>query len=636
MNNTSVAQSSLKHTWKLMVERGIINEKPLRPIILRSWQRSKTLDPLNVSKNTLSRRKVQVKQSLISGLIQSVKPIMENICRVSGNTFVCICNHEGFVIAGYSNVEGYPYIGFDCSEETVGTNAIGTALVENQQLYVNGFEHYATIFQPWACQAAPIHDPSGRIMAVLNVTNVDGILSEWLSHIISLGVNVIENQLLYKSEQYQVQYLRSKFTSLIDLLQEHMIVIDKEGTIIDANLKTSSLLEYYQRENLIGQNIKKIIPSSDHHRLKNSSIPREFRLKSKNNNILNCYLLKQDKVKNNHYEQNLLLFSTQSYRQDMEKQLHGLDSPSSSALGRFIGNSPGCLEVKNMINRAAHYHSNVLIEGESGTGKELIARIIHDLSRRQGNFVAINCGAIPQGLIESELFGYEEGSFTGAKRGGSMGKLELAEGGTIFLDEIGEMPLDMQVTLLRFLQDKTISRLGSNKSKILDIRIIAATNRNLSKEITKGSFRQDLYYRLNVLDIVIPPLRERKADILPLALHLLHSIGQRLKVETNGISEEAIACLERYDWPGNVRELGNVIERALVFNESGTIVPADLPLYIRNQYERQLIPAGSSLKEQEDAIIFQTLQECNGNISKAAKILGISRVTLYRKMKSAH
>lgn len=634
MNNTSIVQSNLQQTWELMVEKGIITENRLRPVIHRSWQRSKKLDPLNVCKNTLSRHKVQVKQAEISGLIRAVKPIMENICRVADNTFVCICNNEGFVIAGYSNVEGYPYIGFDCSEETVGTNAIGTALVENQQLSVNGFEHYATIFQPWACQAAPVHDPSGRIMAVLNVTNVDGIQAEWLSSLISLGVNVIENQLLYKSEQYHIQYLRSKFTSLIDLLEEYMIVIDNHGTITDANLKTSSLLGYYERECLIGESIKNIIPASDHYLLKlflsNPSMPGEFRLKGKNNKIFNCCLLNQDKVKFDDYEQNLLLFSTQSYRHNIEKQL---DSASSSELDRLIGNSPVCLEVKNMIIRAAHYSSNVLIEGESGTGKELIARIIHDLSQRTGDFIAINCGAIPKGLIESELFGYEEGSFTGAKRGGAMGKFERAEGGTIFLDEIGEMPLDMQVTLLRFLQDKTITRLGSNKTKILDIRIIAATNRDLSREIIKGNFREDLYYRLNVLDIKIPPLRDRKEDIVPIAMHLLHSLGQKFNLEVDGISEKAIAFLEMHAWPGNVRELSNIIERALIFNESGTIMPSDLPAYIRKQLKSPSVTSGARLKDHEDAIILQTLQECNGNISKAAKLLGISRVTLYRKMK---
>ncbi|WP_236911100.1 sigma 54-interacting transcriptional regulator [Clostridium sp. Cult1] len=235
-------------------------------------------------------------------------------------------------------------------------------------------------------------------------------------------------------------------------------------------------------------------------------------------------------------------------------------------LNHIISNSKSMDELKEFTKKIAQSNSNVLILGESGTGKELFAHSIHNNSRRVNSpFIKVNCGAIPYELLESELFGYEEGSFTGAKKGGRIGKFKAADGGTIFLDEIGDLPMNMQVKLLRVIQDKEIEKIGSSHSESIDVRIIAATNKDLEKMVDEGMFRLDLYYRLNVVNIRIPPLRERKEDINTLSQYLIKKTSRREDIRVDGISDEALEYLKRYHWPGNVRELGNILERAINF-----------------------------------------------------------------------
>jgi len=273
--------------------------------------------------------------------------------------------------------------------------------------------------------------------------------------------------------------------------------------------------------------------------------------------------------------------------------------------------------------------------GETGTGKELIAKAIHNQSeRRHHPFVAINCGAIPRELLESELFGYTEGAFTGAKRGGCPGKFELATGGTVFLDEIGDMPIDMQVKLLRVLQSGEVYRIGQHKSISIDLRIIAATHLNLNQEVEKGNFRDDLFYRLNVLPISIPPLRERPEDIILLARHILTRCCHVLKKGEVKFSSESEQVLARFHWPGNVRELENVVERAVNLVSGKVIEPENFGFLTPRKGKPSLtVRQGALLEEVEKQTIMETTEAMQYNISKAAKTLGISRATLYKKLK---
>ena len=298
-------------------------------------------------------------------------------------------------------------------------------------------------------------------------------------------------------------------------------------------------------------------------------------------------------------------------------------------------------DIKNLKKEALRAAANqfpVLITGESGTGKELFAQAIHHASPRRVNpFVRINCAAIPRDLLESELFGYEKGAFTGARKGGKPGKFELARQGTIFLDEIGDLPLEMQPKLLRAIEDKEFERVGGTKIIQSDFRIIAATNRNLGDMISAGDFRKDLFYRLHVIPLDIPPLRERKNDILPVARYLLRQMAQDANLPAVKMNKEVEKALKSYGWPGNVRELANVLERALSAIDGDTIHLQDLPFHLQRSHKNVSSGNQSSLKEvqarTEKEAIRYALKESNYNKARAARELGIHRTLLYKKMK---
>jgi len=310
--------------------------------------------------------------------------------------------------------------------------------------------------------------------------------------------------------------------------------------------------------------------------------------------------------------------------------------PESS--GKIVGASRPMRELLDLINRAGRSVSNILITGESGTGKELVARAVHEASaRREHDFVAVNCAAIPSELVESELFGHTGQAFTGA-RAARAGLFETADGGTLFLDEIGELPLNVQPKLLRVLQEGTIRRVGESREKKVDVRLIAATNRDLEKAVEKGEFREDLYWRVNVIHLHIAPLRERVFDIPLLVEHFLSKIARKQNLVPLKIAPETLALLTAYTWQGNVRELENTIERAVALARGSLITIEDLPEKIRNaSSQTSAILAAAKAKriplaELERNYILEILQECGGNKSRAAEILGLDRKTLYRKL----
>ena len=298
----------------------------------------------------------------------------------------------------------------------------------------------------------------------------------------------------------------------------------------------------------------------------------------------------------------------------------------------IIAKSPKMQQVIEVIKVVARSNATVLITGETGTGKEVVARAIHSQSHRHGKpFVAVSCAALPESLLESELFGHEKGSFTGAYAQ-KKGKFEVANRGTLFLDEIGEMSANIQVHLLRVLEEKEFTRVGGNEPIKVDVRVISATNRDMKQAIASGQFREDLYYRLNVVNIELPPLRERREDIPLLAQHFLKKFAVENQKEIAGFSPEATDFLLRYDWPGNVRELENTIERAVILAQNPVIEVADLTQ--QNLMPAHPISPAISLKQVEKNHILNVLTETGGNYTEAARILGISRMTLYNKAKA--
>ena len=343
------------------------------------------------------------------------------------------------------------------------------------------------------------------------------------------------------------------------------------------------------------------------------------------------------------------LFNTSEKLFHLEEEVRKSD-PEENPFTYIRGNSPVLQKTLNITKKAATTNASVLIYGESGVGKELFAKAIHNL-RETSNapFIAINCGAIPAGLFESEIFGYEKGAFSGADQKGKKGKAELAKNGTLFLDEIGEMPLEMQVKILRLLQEKRFYPVGGTKEIEVDFRIVAATNKDLQELIQEGKFREDLYYRLNVVNFTVPPLRERPEDIIELTHYFLYEVSRKYNKPIHGISQTVMQRLLQHEWPGNIRELKNVVERLVVFSENGEIQADFLPfeigeetptpanqisfptqsLKIQNDDTR---PLKSRLEEYEKAILIEELKKADGNKQLCAQNLQITRATLYNRL----
>jgi DNA-binding NtrC family response regulator len=317
-----------------------------------------------------------------------------------------------------------------------------------------------------------------------------------------------------------------------------------------------------------------------------------------------------------------------SLRAENERLKHRLDT--AGAPPPIVGTSPSIRRVQELIATVSATDATVLVSGESGTGKELVARAIHaGSSRRYGPLVVVNCGALPDGILESELFGHAAGAFTGA-RARHQGKFELADGGTIFLDEVGELSAHVQVELLRVIEDKAVTRLGARAPVKTDFRVVAATNRDLQQRVREGAFREDLYWRLNVFPLAIPPLRERPEDVRELADHFLARFCRAMSRKPMRLSDEAAAALGAYAWPGNVRELQNAIERAVVVTAGDVVEASALPLAVTSAPSPQ---RPRSLADVERAHLDATLRECGWNVSQAARVLDVDRATIYSMMK---
>lgn len=426
--------------------------------------------------------------------------------------------------------------------------------------------------------------------------------------------------------------------AVLDATGEGIIAVDKDGIITTFNPAAEKILKVSARDAL-GKNIAHII---------SPDIPMLKTIKTGESYDNEEMIIKTSKSKS-HYitsgrpildEEGRPIGAVASLK-DMEsvmELIHTFTQPAMITFDEILGKSEEITRVKELAKIVAKGDSTVLIRGESGTGKELFARSIHMASpRRDKPFVAVNCAALPDTLLESELFGYEEGAFTGARRGGKQGLFQYADNGTLFLDEIGELSPHLQVKLLRVLQENKVRRIGADEEIPVDVRIIAATNKNLEEMMKKGQFRDDLYYRLNIIPLVIPPLRERKEDIPILTRAFIEKLSYKMKKNVSGISDEAMERLMNYDWPGNIRELSNVIERAM--NLCDDVIESH---HLFLEYEEISRPAiwGKSgrktLKEMVEETEKRAILDALGSYSsirKAAKALGISHATLINKMK---
>lgn len=426
----------------------------------------------------------------------------------------------------------------------------------------------------------------------------------------------------------------SKLAVLLESMPEGLIAIDFDGRIFACNF-TSEILLHRKREQLIGQNLAQLFPREeiDPANLKEHKEKEIIYLAGRKKRRLMFTMIPIPECGT------MLLF--QDYEAVAVNAGNLSHLQSATTFEDILGTGKKMLEAKERAYQVAEGTSTVLITGESGTGKELFARAIHAQSNRRDNaFIAINCGAIPDSLLESELFGYEKGAFTGADKNGKPGKFELANHGTLFLDEIGDMPLHMQVKLLRALQNRTIERVGGSVPTEVDVRIISATNKDLEKMIERKEFRQDLYFRLNVIPLHIPPLRERLEDIEPILMISLKKFNGLMEKEIAGFEEDALNALKEYDWPGNVRELENAIEYAVNMEKQEKIQLSNLPDRIKRGSKSSFVEHGKTLKEQTEHAQRLIILECLKHTGvtregkrRASEILDISESSLYRKMR---
>jgi len=441
--------------------------------------------------------------------------------------------------------------------------------------------------------------------------------------------------------------------ALIDNPYECPIVIGKDGVITFISRYSETLLGI-NGEDAIGKHVTEVVKGTHLHEILKDG-------KARIGDMLHIAGRQQliSRIPLKDFEGNLIgavgkgmlnevtrLWDLQKKVELLDGQLRYYQNQVSQLKGGnvIIGESAPIQDIKEKCLLAAKTTSTILITGESGTGKEVLAYFIHQLSQRADQpFIKVNCASIPPELFESELFGYEHGAFTGARSNGKMGKFEMAHGGTILLDEIGELPLSMQAKLLRVLQERTVDRLGGTKTTPVDFWLIAATNRNLSELIKQDKFRIDLYFRINVFNIQAPSLRQMTEDIPLIANYLLSQLKSEISWGPSGISEEALELMKRYSWPGNVRELRNVMEKASIIAKGSMILPDDLPEQIRlcndrNQKQNDSLPEGNLkhiLEETEKKVIEDVLRSVQGNKTKAAKILGIHRTSLYDKLNKA-
>jgi transcriptional regulator of acetoin/glycerol metabolism len=630
----------MRQYWNQATKTGVIPDG-LPILISESWARCKQngtnpflkANPYFASSDEMISRKRHRRE-----LLNIASPIMENMAwMVKGSDYlIFIADQDGVILEVHGDELGLEFgklsnhvVEACYDEKLLGTNAVGTALVTGKPIQVLGPHHWSIFCHKCNSTGAPIHDSSGDIIGCLNMVGSYTNAHQHTLGMVAAAVSAIEAQLRLKQE--------SKYKyAIIETLTEGVMVLDGERKITHINKVAEKLFgvssgEWSQApfekltwkvpilEKLI-QVIKKQLPINDE--------LIEFRL---NHSLLKCKLTVRYLPGG---QKGTVLVFTENDRVDKLANFIGGEK-SGLTFREIVGTHPATKAVTSLARKAALSSSRILLTGESGTGKEIFAQAIHNESyRSRFPFVAINCAAIPHELMGSELFGYVDGAFTGARKGGNPGKFESANGGTIFLDEIGEMPLDLQAHLLRFIEDKKITRLGGHEVIPVDVRIITATNRNLEEEVEKGNFRADLYYRLNVINLMLPPLRDRNSDIILLARHFAKEIGKNLGKSQVTIESKALLALRSYSWPGNIRELQNTIERALNLFSGNTLKLEHLPPHIAKAIFQSLSPdiSDASMKEVEMNTIVNALKMHRGNRKRAAEELGISRTTLYRKL----
>lgn len=647
--------------WEKAVGAKPINRAAVNPQIAESWLRCSKAGVNPYGNERHYRLDAKILSKVLKEkeiLITIAKPFMSNLYEfVKGSGFVVVLTDEnGYIMEMFGDEDTIQnpmtsnfFPGASWDEEEAGTNAIGTALVTRKPIQVSGAEHYCQKHHCLTCSAAPIFDANENIVGILDMSG-----SSHASHLHTLGMVVaaaeaIMAQLSVRRKNHELALINSRLTNFFNTVSDGVIMVDKRDTIIELNPAAKTILgrSLQSLQGLpVDRLVEKRVPSGQN-TLSARQAYHDVEVMVETKDGPCCCLASGEPILNERgiVTGGIIILRPIKQVQNLVNRFSGYSA--TLQFRDIIGDSAAIQDVIRFATLAATNTSNVLLQGESGTGKEIFAQAIHNRStQRLGPFIALNCGAIPRELIGSELFGYEDGAFTGARRGGKPGKFELASGGTLFLDEIGDMPLDQQIALLRVIQEKKVNRIGGDKMIPVNVRLICASNKNLLQEVEKGTFRQDLFYRLNVMAIIIPPLRSRTSDIPCLFSHFLDKLGNDWG-RSFQVEPEVFAYLLEYNWPGNVRELQNVVERAASLAENGTIALRHLPAEVYSPSPGHVldsIPDSRGLdcrqqrqklaKDAERNKIMSLLNVCAGNVSQVARELGVSRKTLYNKMRN--
>ncbi len=565
----------------------------------------------------------------------TAKNLLQNFFAVDNPFFISFVDKDGVVLLSIGPDDKTPLFPEGAViNKDIGKTAIHSALKDKKPAEVIGIEHSDETLSLWSCAAAPVFDETGKVAFVLDLSAPNKDYPKYALGIVSALAKAIENEVKLKSALRKVE-LTKKFSEVISEGNEDgVLVLDKDARVLYINKRGADIL-MVKRDGAIGKHVSEIVDFTPVilrvFKTHKGYVDKEFIINSPSRGIL--HFIKTAVVLRN--SEGEFVGVVDFFREI--KRVRAFVTKYIGAEARFtfsdiIGNSPKLKEAIRIAQIASRTSSSILIQGETGTGKEMFAQAIHFASHfSKGPFVALNCGAVPRDLAESELFGYEPGAFTDASKNGRPGKFELADGGTIFLDEIEELPPAIQTKLLRVIENKVITRVGGTKSLRVNVRIIAATNKNLEELIRMNSFRRDLYYRLNVIQITIPPLRERKEDIPLLLEHFVRVFSEEFGKEIKKVDRSFVEPLFEYDFPGNVRELQNIVERAVNLATSNTLAGDLLP---KNIFEKKsTVPNFNDLKKEA---VIRALRESNFNISVASRKLGISRPTMYKLIKEFH
>ncbi len=617
----------------------------VRRVVLASWQRcrSEAVDPTLHSAPGAADDRLRQLRTQNRDLCDAAGPALEglrDILRECG-TLIMLSDTDGTILQlnGSTRVRSVGEevnlaMGGCWSEEVIGTNAIGTAIATVAPVQIHASEHFCWDVKRWTCAAAPILDPFGRHL--LGVVDVSGVKESFHGHTLGLVVAAarqIESELARRDMAMHERLLARSIDDFVRYASDCVVLADFRGRVVRIHGRAQAARDAHgvcfalETGNAI-PGLDLTLPEGDQiHQRPGWLRPEWLHTVKDREGLLGTMLV--------------IPLAARPGRTSISLPATPTAVTTDDAFTEIIGESEILAPTKARARRIASLDLPVLLVGETGAGKELFARALHRSGKRpDGPFVAVNCGALTRELLASELFGYAEGAFTGARRGGHPGKFEQAAGGTLFLDEIGEMPLDMQPHLLRVLQDGVVVRLGDTRERQVSVRLVAATNRDLQKEIAAGRFREDLYHRLCAVSLQLPALRDRPGDIESIVDHLNHKLARKYGCAPKQIEPSVYQTLVRYRWPGNIRELQNVFEVMFALGENNGIDVSMLSSLVESgpagdamaPAPMPMSAASGRLDDLERQAIRAAINDARGNLSKAARTLGISRSTLYVKL----